>query len=564
MARREAAAAARPERRSAWGETAARAALVGAALVVASVVIADYSRVRERHERVLDLLAIDTAARLPIEVGQRLAAEPDPLRADLLLARALVAVELNPDERARMTTGNLDADGRARGERLRLAANLARRALRERPASWEASMLLGAATYLSWSEARDARLFTDSAAWDRPLTLARASAPGMDEPARFLVTAYLELWPALSPAKRETARRLLALAFLDPDTFGRLIDAWLTVADDDEALAAIPAKPFAWRTLQGIYARRSDWEVYLVARERFEQALAESLAGQLREANARRRGGDLAGARILYLEAVANAPPSQANLQVLRTVLSEAPPSPVSASSAAAFRAWLDWTLDLCLIDRCPLPRPLIDRLSGFAGEGLPDYRQAYAALAGRRLAEAELIERRSARLWDEEWGPYLIVKARELTRRGKYDEAGQTLAKAHRSWRQRTAWRLAQWELASAAGLDAELARAEEQLAALSKRDWPAFAWTWSGPRARLELLSADGARGLEIGIAEAPSDGAVVSVYLDGAEAGPHEVRSGETLRIDGEISPGPHLVDFVTVAGGQVRPGAVQLRE
>ena len=50
-----------------------------------------------------------------------------------------------------------------------------------------------------------------SAAWDRPLILARDLAPGNDKPRHFIViTAYLDkLWSSLSAEKRQTAQDLL-------------------------------------------------------------------------------------------------------------------------------------------------------------------------------------------------------------------------------------------------------------------------------------------------------------------------------------------------------------------
>jgi hypothetical protein len=540
-----------------------RLGLAAGALALAVLVVADFAAERGRRRRTLARLASGPAAALPLTVQPQVAGEPDPVRAELRLARALVAVELDPVERVRIATGDEATDAESRRHRLELAAELARDALAERPAAWQAPMLLGAATYLAWSEARDPRLFTQAAAWDRPLTLARSLAPGNDEPDRFVVTAYLELWAALSPEKRKTARRLLESAFRDELTFARLVGHWLTVAGSrDEAFGAIPPEPFAWRYLESVYAQRRDWEGYQLAHERFEAALHGDLEAKLAEAGARRAGGDLGGARALYLEAVAQAPPAERYLPVLRTALAQAPPGPTSAGQAAPFSTWLDWTLDLCLIDRCPLPRPLMARLTGLAGDGLPDHRAAFAALAGDRLPDAEVLERRSARLWHEDWGPYLIAKARELTRRGQVADAEAALAHVHRSWQQHPSYWLARRDLAAAKGRAADDAEAKRRLADLARRRWPAYAWTWNGPRARLDLLAAGAADGLMIDVAEAPADGAAVAVQVDGAESGILVARPGTVLRLDRPIDPGLHQIDLAAVAGGPVRPGAVIL--
>lgn len=559
-----AAAAAREAGDAAGGGVALgwiKLALAAGALALATLVVADFAAERGRQRRTLALLTGEPT--LPPTVRPQVAGEPDPVRAELLLARALVAVELDPAERVRIATGDEAADAASRRHRLELAAELARGALAERPTAWQAPMLLGAATYLTWSEARDPRLFTQAAAWDRPLTLARSLAPGKDEPGRFVVTAYLELWTALSPEKRQTARLLLEQAFRNEQTFSRLVGHWLTVAGSrEEAFGAIPPAPFAWRYLQVIFADRRDWEGYRLARERFDAALSETLDANLAQAGARRTGGDLAGARAVYLDAVAQAPPGERYLPVLRTALAQAPSGPTSASQAKPFSAWLDWALDLCLIDRCPLPRPLMDRLTGLAGDDLPEHRAALAALAGDRLDDAERIERRSKRLWHEDWGGYLIVKARELTRRGQVGDAGEALAQVHRSWQQQPSFWLARRDLAAANGRTADGAEAERRLADLARREWPAYAWTWAGPRARLELLAATAAGGLMIDVAEAPADGAAVAVQVDGAEAGILVARPGTVLRLDRRIEPGPHQIDFAALAGGSVRPGAVIL--
>jgi hypothetical protein len=544
---------------SRWG----RAAVVVAALALALLLVLHFIADRGRHRRALVLLSTGSAAGLPPAVSERVTHEPDPLRAELLVARALVAVTLDPAERVRMATDDAVADLKARLARLELAAGLARAALVARPTNWQASMLLGAATYLGWSEARDRRLFTSSPAWDKPLTLALTLAPGKDEPSRFLVTAYLELWAVLSPEKRGIAHQLLEGAFRDQATFSRLVDHWLTVAGSrEEAFAAIPPEPFAWRALEGIYGDRHDWEGYRLARGRYEDVLGESLAKRLDEADLRRRGGDLSGARTLYLDALDDAPPAEGHLSVLRAVLDEEPASPSSPGQAAPFRAWLDWALDLCLLGRCPLTPPRLDRLAGKAGDDLPDPVAAFAALAAGRPADAELLERRSTRLWHEDWGPYLIFKARTLTKAGRFTDAGAELAQVHRDWQRRPVYWLARRDLAAAAGDAAGLSDCRRRLAALARSEWAPQEWTWHGPLARLDLLAAGAAAGLAIDVVEAPAAGAVVAMRVDGADAGALVARPHTVLRLHRDLAAGAHTVELTSLAGGEVRPGAAIL--
>ena len=531
-----------------------------AALLLAAVAVANYRSLLHRRTELGERFSGDD--RLPTAAVEALRREDDPERAQLVVARGLVAMELDPRLHPSLAPRDPAEERKTSLAHLALAGSLAREVLARRPASWQAAMLAGTATYLSWSEAHDPRLYTRSAAWDRPLTLARDLAPGKDEPSRFVVVAYLELWSSLSAQKRQTAQGLLERAFLDPATFSRLIRPWLTVARSrEEAFAAIPPAPFAWELLQGIYAERHDWEGFALAHQHLETSLDEALAERLAEAELHRAGGDLAGARGLYLDAVNQAAPDQRRLPVLRTVLAQAPAASSSPSWAPPFRAWLDWTLDLCQVGRCPLTRPLIDRLTGLAGDDLPDHLAAWAAVTGDRLADAERLERRSTRLWHEDWAPYLVAKARELTRRGDLGEARASLARAHRSAQEEPGYWLVRRDLA-AAGDAAARAEVERRLAALARSEWPAYAWRWSGPRARLEVITAGAADGLTVAVAEAPADGAAVVVTVDGAESDVLVARPGGLLRLRRPVEGGAHLIDFTSLAGGTVRPGAVIL--
>ncbi|HXT21694.1 MAG TPA: hypothetical protein VN923_13160, partial [Thermoanaerobaculia bacterium] len=110
-------------------------------------------------------------------------------------------------------------------ERLRLAASISARTLRERPASWESAMTLGGARLLADWRGGDASLYERPQRWRSPLEHAQRLAPGSPEPRRLLVTGYLATWQALSAAEREAGRRLVREAFRDRDTLNRLLPA---------------------------------------------------------------------------------------------------------------------------------------------------------------------------------------------------------------------------------------------------------------------------------------------------------------------------------------------------
>jgi len=536
-----------------WRRRGTSAVVVAAAVLLAALCVFDYRFLLDRQAELAERFAGED--RLPPPVVEALRRKNDPERAQLVVARGLVAMELDPQLRSYLATRDPAGERETRLAHLAFAGSQARRALDHRPASWQAAMLLGAATYLERSLARDPALLRSPADWDRPLNVARELAPGKAEPARFLVIAYLELWPRLSPAKRDLAHRLLRQALADPATFTRLIEPWLTVAADrDEAFAAVPAAPFAWDQLQGLFAKRQDWTAFRLARDRFNQALAAEFASRLDEADARRRGGDSPGARALYLDVLVRARPGRRDLPQFARALADAPPGPTSESAAAALRRWLDWTLELCLIDRCPLSAALIDRLTRLAGE-LPPTVAALAALTSGQLANAEVLERRwVSRLWQEGWAAYLIAKARLLRRGQHLDEAVAALDQVHRNWRRSALYGAVRDELAKAGHA---AATAEADLAAFRGPSWPAFAWTWRGPVAALELFTDGGQAGLTLAIAEAPDAGAVVAVDLDGAEVAVREVRRGETLSLPAALDAGLHRLELRSLAGGRVRP-------
>lgn len=343
--------------------------LLGLALAVVSV----WQLRRFRYEQGrLDRLARASGV-LSYEPGlpQALAREPDPWHARLLLARTLFdsASGALPAEPAEAAAGL---------RRLELARRLAASVAVARPASWEAAMLQGASAYVIWSLQRDRRLITEAGEWEAPLLRSLEVAPGRPEPARFLAAAYLQLWPALSRGKKESARNLMARALADRQTFAALIEPWLTTADSRaQAFSAVPRVPWAWEHLQQIATRDADWEMYREARLRWYDTLERSARANLAEAEARLRGGDEAGARLLFLS-VLQVPPRRRFLPYVESSLSQCPPGPGGGSFTPYLQAWLDWSLDLCLWKGCPLPEPMLRRLAGLAGT--PDAVETHAA----------------------------------------------------------------------------------------------------------------------------------------------------------------------------------------
>ena len=320
----------------------------------------------------LEELARETGA-LAQDPGllEAISREPDPWRARLRLARTLLAsATADPPPEPAVALGRLE-----RARELASAVSL------ERPASWEAAMTRGAATYLQWSRLRDRRLLSHPEEWEGPLLRALELAPGRPEPARFLAAAYMELWPALSRGKKESAVRLLAGALADRATFEALIRPWVRTAGSYEAaFSAMPAAPWAWERLQQFAAEDADWPGFSAARQRWYAALEAQMRRDLTEAEARLRGGDDDRSRLMFLSLL-QSPPRRRFVPLVESALAQAPPGAASPSLAPAFQAWLDWSLDLCRWRRCPMTQPVLSRLANLAGAGAE-------AEAGKQLAE--------------------------------------------------------------------------------------------------------------------------------------------------------------------------------
>jgi hypothetical protein len=496
-----------------------------------------------------------------VPVPPEMAREPDSGRIELRAARAALDAELEASRR-----GALDAEARRQGARhMTEAAGWAGAVLRDRPGAWDAALVLGAATYLAWAEGRDPRLFTAAPSWEAPLTAALRLAPQRPEPARFLAGAYMEVWQALSPAKRERARQLLATAFADPPTLAALAGSWLAIAGSrEEAFAVIPPDPEAWGKIEEIYSRQHDWASFCAARQHREAALFAHLSARLAAAEERRARGDLGGARDIFLSVAALAPPGRRYLGLVRSALAQCPAGPVDKKTAARLAGHLSWSLERCLLDQCPLPERAIHRLAGFC-RGLDPPREAMAILVSGDLAHAERMEHGADATASEAWAPYGLLKARTLAERGRIEEAQAALAQVHRSWLARPGYWRVKAALARAEGNSTATAEAARELSQLAAREWPASAWDFRGGVARLEMLTAQPAAGLRLTIDIAPKEGAAIEVRLDDLTLGAFPVAAGGTLALAAPLPAGLHLVEVETVAGGgSVLPGAVRLAE
>ncbi|MEM7481460.1 MAG: hypothetical protein AAF481_09825 [Acidobacteriota bacterium] len=514
-----------------------RITLVASALLLGLIATVQEISRRHRQGDLVENLRTATGPEIADRLATSVLRSPDPARARLDRARALVALELLPDPAARPPAAGREA-------RLQWVRDQTRAVYRQRPSAWQAPMLEGAARYLERSLARDPRLITEARAWEQPLETSLALAPGKDEANRFLAAAYLEIWPFLSAEKQAIARDLLRRVMADPGTFSELIEPWLRVADDRAtAFSALPESAFAWERLLRTYAADHDWRGYLAALPRAEEVRRSQLEKLLDEARQRRAGGDRRVARQRYFSALTEARPGGGAQPIVQILLREVAPGPAPSGSERTLNAWLDWSLALCAIDRCPFDQPALGRL-GVLARDLSPAREAFARAAAGHFDEALFLEERSHSTGSD-WSPYFSLKARELARRGRREEA-------------RTA-------LLEALPMDPLTRRVRRELSPDSATDSAPLAadWAWEENIARLPMEIFAPCR-LAVDLADVPADGAVVELQINGTEAGAFSARANATLRPTeplGVLEPGLHLVQLSTLAGRPVRPVAAR---
>lgn len=487
------------------------------------------------------------------ETLARLRTETTAERARLFAARLIVHRVISADEAERPRAAALLPEAR----------ELAHHVLRAQPSDWQASMLLGTATYLEWSLAEDRRLFTQAATWEKPLQHAIELAPTRLEPKRLLATAYLEVWYALSPAKKPVAKEILRQVFAsDQRAYRALLPTFIAVTPSfEEIFEVIPAEPEAWADLEKIYGERRAFGALAAAHERRLQALEARLEARFAEARARIAGGDFFRSRSLLLRNLVEAPPSLRFAPHVARALELYPPGLHGLTSVQELRAWLDWLLDLDRLGRHPVEPKLVGRLIDAIGE-IDAPTGALAALVAGDPYQAD----RYARLGDtpqlEDWGPYLIARANQEIDQGKYAEAREKLDMVYYGTQRQAPYLLAKMKLAKALGDAGGLSLARAELSRQQKETWSALDWRTAGKRRRLELLPARAARGFEIEIEEAPGWGSIINVMLDGRSLGTPIVQNGQLLRIKTPVDARLHVLEIEPLVMAEVVPATVRL--
>lgn len=542
------------------GQRVASLALAAAALVLATTAVAQLLAWQSARAELLRDLGTSKAAEERPDLVEDLRFERSTEAARMAVARALVYDVLALDASELGTE-----EARRRIDSLPRIEELARTSLEEQPGDWQAQMILGTSIWLRRFYDRDPRLVTAYRDWEAPLLTSIAGAGDQLEPRRVLASAYLEIWRHLSPEKKDEARALVTALFADDlRSYRSLLPSWLRVERDPErALAAIPNSPEAWQILRRLYADRSSWTSFVLAHERYRDALEADLTARFTEARDRLRFGDFFRSREMFLRIVLHAPTERRFVQLAADSLEAYPPGLHGLGSVGRLRGWIDWTLELSDVGVEGLPPSALAKLVDTLGSELEPEVAAHAAMVAGDAYQAERYSKLVDTFRMASAAPFFIARARAELEAGRDEAAADTLELVQADARRGLAWATVRRDVARAVGDVLAEASAEEQLAELEGPVYGASAWRWRRGRPTLELVTRRPATGLDLAVADAPADGAVVEVLFDGRVAAVQSVEKGDVVTLRPLPVPvGSHLLELRFLAGGQVVPGRVEL--
>ena len=544
--------------------------LIGRGLVVAIcllLALASWRLLARRQsgqEEILDFAMRSGRAVPRDQLDRFLTPEPDLTRARLRVARTV----LEEQRDLRWISDLPDAERpQARRDSLQLlldSRDQAALVLAERPASWEAMLIVGATSYVHTLRDSPMRLVSTMEEWERPLLEARSIGPGAGQASRYIAMGYVDVWLSLSGEKKEDALPILRQAMTDLTTFDRLIDTWMRLVHDRQtALSVVPEQPAQWQRLLSIFEARKDWRGYVDARDRWREAYLADTHRQLDEAAERARGGDLQRAGHRYRMIAGRLRPSAFQLELLDRVLREAPPGALTSMSGESLGLWMEWCLELCFLGRCPLEESLLGRLMVNTGP-LHAPRRAFAELMAGDGPKARRAEAESIEAWSEEWGQFQILNAKDLVEAGALERAHDALLRVSAEWQETVPYWQAKARLAEAGNDVASASLAARQLDARSRSRWQAEAW--SSPSRRqwhLPLFPSMAGTELLVAIDEAPAEGAVVELEWDGRHLSTLVVGPRTEFRVPVEVTTEIHRLSLSQLSiEGTVLPGTVSL--
>lgn len=533
------------------GSLAKRLVGVTLALTLAWVSVASYDSWRRTRDQLIELLSeLGTGAREPGVVSD-VRREPDPMRARLLVGRALLADELDRRWLAELSEAEREATEALSLRKLETAASLAREALAVQPASWQARMILAGSTYLEMSRRGDPRRWKERSRWEEPLRNAMAMATSQIEPRRILAAAYLNDWSLMTAQERESARDVLRVAFRDRRTLEQLLPAWLVRASTlDEALDLMPADLRSWQLVQQHFRVRRDWERVCVAQTRSLEILPYALENVLNDAQKRLAGGDVRTARRLALHALAQLPVGPVYTNLLERTLRTLPPGPIEDLYQQRTKEWLAWARRECLLSSCPLPRNVIDRLRSLSQYDSSADRAWVAELAGD-LYSAETHERDFLIPDSPDWAPYLLLKAQRLANSGQAAQALTWLAMVSTDWSERAVTKAVETLVRKELGVVSRDRPGDWQSPRILHRGNVAFReYFWVEPPERVRLRFG--------GVV---AEGAGVEVLWSDRREGCYKVGSGAVVTIDAPLEGGFHVLETRPLSGSKARLSGVE---
>ena len=546
----------RPSQIPNFVSTSKRLALIAGATILGLAALWDWQNRRqataELHEMTREL-GLDQRSQALIE---RISSEPDPSRARLLLARAIIGDLLDPASRTPTTPGATTLE--AQLEALAQAAELARTEEQRRPLAWRAPLVNGAAVYLERSLTRNEQLVRSPRDWEAPLERALELGPHESDPQRFVAMAYLELWPFLSDAKRDIARGLLRSVFSDPLAFRQLSASWLRIVEaTPETLDTLPDEAHVWQQLRILFSSRQDWPLFIETVNRLSRLNDAMLRTRLEQGLAALERGDISEARA-ELQSTLGAPPSRSTAPIIEQALTRMPAGPLHRSLRHSARAWLDFTLSQCLYRGCPLSAGVLERIARQLDDLEPETSQQVRVVAGGQpgagsawnpLMENGLTE---ALAW--------LQAARVALRRNQPDVAATIADRApavrqHRLLRLELQGRAADGTPPASTVSDVSGTEVSAQIVG----EW----WSTQPGRFATEARLAGDSKTLRVPFDQLDAAGAAVEASWDGTSLGVfHVTRERPELTLAIDVAETTSLLE-IRLLGGRARPLQVVVR-
>lgn len=526
-----------------------RALLASGALVlaIAGTALESHRRAYVEESRLV-WHSLGIAERHP-DATRQIEREPDPLFQRLRMGRVILADALHARWLRELPPNEIEEAARDLHLHLARAEAWAIEALRARPLSWEAALVLGGSRFLTtWRDAEQA-LYEEPDAWRKPLEAARGLAPSEPEPTRLLAATSLLVWPGLDATGRGNAESLIREAFRDPPTLRLLLADWRAAAPDTPTFEGLlPDRRSTWSMLMEIYAQEGRWAEYCRVRPSWWRSLLEEGRERLAEAEEQRDRGDPRRSRATLLGLLDVLPPDQRTIPLAETIMDWLPSGPVGPRTLPRMEAWLRWGLPLALRDLPSLSPRTFGRLASLGGGRLPPELETWAWLESGDLQLALEAEARSDRQWSEDWGPYFLAKAAHFAGRGQEDAAGEALDRVHDAWTNG-------WVFQSLAH---EIGRRNRPPETATR--WEGTAWRWRGPVAFLEISLQTPVAGLQIAMDDIASSGGALLGNVDGREIACVPIRHDDPVRLETRLGAGAHLVRVEPAVTGRLVPGDV----